>query len=103
MIGLEPNSKYLKELWDLVGNIDHEKIIRDVNRKIASYQLSPIQLIFASIISFIVLRYVMCFLSAVLKYLKNFRANLLSSVFNLIIWLPGGRHYLQSYQKKMKD
>ena len=103
MIGLEPNSKYLNELWLLLDNLDYEKFIHDVNRKISSFQLTPLQLIFASIISFILFRYAMCLFSAVLKYCKNLRANLLSSAFNLIIWLPGARHYLQNYQKKMKN
>ena len=45
----------------------------------------------------------MCMLCSVLSYLKNFRTNITLSMFNLLMWTPCGRAYLNKEEKKMKD
>ena len=35
-----------------------------------------------------------------LKYCKNFRANLMVTLFNFAIWLPCGKYYLQKERNK---
>lgn len=38
-----------------------------------------------------------------IKYCSNFRVNAKVSLFNMLVWLPCGRHYLQKEQKKAQE
>ena len=40
---------------------------------------------------------------ATIRYLANLRVNLRLTIFNILIWLPCGRHYLEKEAKKMKE
>ena len=102
MLDLEPNAKYLSNLWEQVANLNYEKFLSDANRFINSYQLTPLQLIGASILSFIILKYAMCIITWTISFLKDFRENIKVTIFNAIIKLPGASHYLHNYQQKMK-
>jgi sphinganine-1-phosphate aldolase len=37
MLDLEPNAKYLSNLWEQVANLNYEKFLSDANRFINSY------------------------------------------------------------------
>jgi sphinganine-1-phosphate aldolase len=42
-------------------------------------------------------------LASTIKYVSNFRVNLQLTLFNIILWLPCGRYYIQKEQKKSKE
>lgn len=58
------------------------------------------KLVVLTVIATLLIKRVFCLLCSSAKYLSNFRANITLSLFNLMVWLPCGRRYLQKEQTK---
>lgn len=57
----------------------------------------------ATLFGYFALKFAIRILWHILTYLANLRTNLKLSLFNFILWLPCGRHYLKSEQRKAKQ
>jgi hypothetical protein len=57
-------------------------------------EYDPVHVLVAGIVLAYVISFLFKKLCAALKYCKNFRANVMISVFNFAIWLPCGRYYI---------
>eukprot|EP00347_Sterkiella_histriomuscorum_P002328 403368575 len=99
MIGTEKSA----DIFQLV-NIGREKVIhhtQQLNELLREQE--PTTIIFATIASIVVVQYGICFMKCTLNYLKNFRANIMKTIFNVLLYLPPVQSKLQSQKDKIRE
>jgi hypothetical protein len=66
-------------------------------------QIQQIQIVIVTVILTICFKKLMSILYASLKYLSNPKENLKLTIFNMVMWLPCGRKYLDKEVKKARE
>ena len=73
-----------------------------MNAYLLSLKLSPVELIFATVLSLLAVKSLIGILLSISSYISEFRTNVKITIFKILIWLPCGRYFLQKEQAKTK-
>ncbi len=74
-----------------------------IKENFSDSQIQQIQLVLVTVFLTLCFKKLMSILYACLKYLSNPIENLKLTVFNLVMWLPCGRKYLDKEVKKARE
>jgi len=74
-----------------------------VAEKFTPEQIQQAQLVVATVIVTLCFKKVITILKSFLKYMSNPKENLKLTIFNIIMWLPCGRKYLDKEVKKSRE
>ena len=107
MLDLEPTIDYTKIIYKQfmklrVPQSSHEfdQLIKD---NFSESQIQQIQLVLVTVFLTLCFKKLMSIFYACLKYLSNPIENLKLTIFNLVMWLPCGRKYLDKEIKKARE
>lgn len=99
MIGTEKSADLIK-----LVDIGKEKLIyiaEGVNKQLSTYE--PLTLVFGTVLCIIGFKILKAIFRNVYNYLKNFKKNIVITLFNLVLTLPWARRKFEEQENKLKE
>jgi len=107
MLDLEPTANLWRNLLQKVQQRNvprsYPELQAQLKENFTEEQLSQAQLVIATVIITLTFKFIISKAKSVIKYLSHPIDNIVLTMFNLVMWLPCGRKYLDKEVKKARE